>query len=106
MEGLHISTAPKRHLPPHQRKSQAPKPHTVLQVWISAELDASGHVRFSGTSDSELSRGLCAVLVAALSGLTPEEVLQVSQLFREEEEGSDAGRGWGDRADSAEAKFL
>lgn len=48
-----------------------------MQVWISAELDASGRVRFSGTSDSGLSRGLCAVLVAALSGLTPEEVLQV-----------------------------
>ena len=66
-----------QHLVPQQRKSQAPKPLTVLQVWISAELDASGRVKFSGTSDSELSRGLCAVLVTALSGLTPEEVLQV-----------------------------
>ena len=49
----------------------------AVQVWVSAELDASGRVQFSGTSDSDLSKGLCAVLVAALSGLTPEEVLQV-----------------------------
>ena len=69
--------APKQFLDPPQREPEAPKPHTVMQVWISAELDASGRVRFSGTSDSELSRGLCAVLVTALSGLTPEEVLQV-----------------------------
>ena len=60
-------------------------------MWISAELDASGRVRFSGTSDSELSRGLCAVLVAALSGLTPEEVLQVSWEGRVE--GYEAGGG-------------
>ena len=60
-------------------------------MWISAELDASGRVRFSGTSDSELSRGLCAVLVAALSGLTPEAVLQVSWEGRVE--GDEAGGG-------------
>ncbi|GAX73552.1 hypothetical protein CEUSTIGMA_g1003.t1 [Chlamydomonas eustigma] len=47
------------------------------QVWVSARLESTGCVQFSGTSDSELSRGLCAVLVEALSGLKPEEVLQV-----------------------------
>jgi quinolinate synthase len=57
--------------------SRRPCIHAWLQVWIQAELDASGRVQFSGTSDSELTRGLCALLVGALSGLTPDEVLAV-----------------------------
>lgn len=49
-----------------------------LQVWVAAELDpATGRLRFSGDSDSELTKGLCSILVEGLSGLTPEEVLQV-----------------------------
>ena len=44
---------------------------------MSAELDGSGIVRFAADSDSELTRGLAAVLVEGLSGLTPDEVLQV-----------------------------
>ncbi len=31
----------------------------------------------NGDSDSDISRGLCAVLVRGLAGLTPEEVLAV-----------------------------
>lgn len=49
-----------------------------LQVWVSAQLDASGKVQFAADSDSELTRGLAALLVEGLSGLTPDEVLQVS----------------------------
>lgn len=48
-----------------------------LQAWIDARLDADGHVQLSGDSDSALTRGLAAVLVHSLSGLTPEEVLAV-----------------------------
>ena len=44
---------------------------------MHAELDAAGRVRFAADSDSELTRGLAAVLVRALSGLTPAEVQQV-----------------------------
>lgn len=44
---------------------------------MSAELDSEGRVYFNATSDSELSKGLAAVLVAGLSGRTPEEVIQV-----------------------------
>ena len=43
----------------------------------AATLDPQGRVQFGGDSDSELTRGLCALLVQGLSGLTPEEVLQV-----------------------------
>ena len=49
----------------------------LLQVWVSAEMDSDGSVHFAADSDSELTRGLAAVLVEALSGLTPEEILQV-----------------------------
>lgn len=49
----------------------------TAQVWVSAELDAAGKVRFTADSDSELTRGLAALLVEGLSGLTPDEVLQV-----------------------------
>lgn len=48
---------------------------------MSAELDAAGKVRFTADSDSELTRGLAALLVEGLSGLTPDEVLQVSWLL-------------------------
>ncbi len=48
-----------------------------VQVWVLAELDSEGRVKFAAESDSELTRGLAAVLVEALSGLKPEGVLQV-----------------------------
>lgn len=47
------------------------------QAWVAAELDAAGAVRFWADSDAELTRGLCAVLASGLSGLTPEQVLEV-----------------------------
>jgi sulfur transfer protein SufE len=49
----------------------------ALQVWVHAEQAADGRLRFAADSDSELTRGLAAVLVRALSGLTLDEVLQV-----------------------------
>lgn len=49
----------------------------TLQVWVSAQLDAAGRVQFAADSDAELTRGLAALLVQGLSGLTPDEVLQV-----------------------------
>ncbi|KAI3436690.1 hypothetical protein D9Q98_006105 [Chlorella vulgaris] len=49
----------------------------TAQVWVSAELEGNGLLSLTADSDSELSRGLAAVLVEGLSGLTPEEVLQV-----------------------------
>ena len=55
------------------------KQHGVscLQAWMDARLDGSGRVQLSGDSDSALTRGLVAVLLRGLSGLTPEEVLAV-----------------------------
>lgn len=48
------------------------------EVFMTASLDKQNRVQFAGDSDSELTRGLCAVLVQGMSGLTPAEVLQVS----------------------------
>ena len=47
------------------------------EVWMTARLDDDNKVQFAGDSNSELTRGLCAVLVKAMSGMSPQEVLQV-----------------------------
>jgi Fe-S metabolism associated domain len=47
------------------------------QVWVTARLGPNGRVIISGDSDSELSRGLVAVLAEALAGLTPEALAAV-----------------------------
>jgi sulfur transfer protein SufE len=52
----------------------------IFQVWVHAELDESGRVQFAAESESELTRGLAAVLVACLSGLTPSQVLEVGMV--------------------------
>ncbi|GBG90596.1 hypothetical protein CBR_g50939 [Chara braunii] len=49
------------------------------RVWVTARLDDEGRVWFSGDSDAELSRGLCAVLIEGISGLTPEAILDVRE---------------------------
>ena len=48
-----------------------------MQAWVEARLDGGGRVQLSGDSDSALTRGLVAVLLHSLCGLTPEEVLAV-----------------------------
>lgn len=53
-------------------------PLPVWQVWVDAQLGSDGRIKFSADSDSEVTRGLAAVLVTALSGLTPAQVLEVS----------------------------
>ncbi len=57
----------------------SPHSHPLLaapsQAWVSATLDPAGHVSFSAASDSDLTAGLAGVLAAALSGLSPQQVL-------------------------------
>ncbi|PPS45148.1 SufE family protein [Chroococcidiopsis sp. TS-821] len=55
-------------------------PGCVSQVYITAGIDR-GKVWYQGDSDSALVKGLVAVLVEGLSGLSPEEILQVSPEF-------------------------
>jgi cysteine desulfuration protein SufE len=50
------------------------------QVFITAHL-ASGKVKFDGDSDSQLVKGLVAILVEGLNGLTPKEILTLTPDF-------------------------
>ena len=53
------------------------------QVFITASLQ-DGNVYYRGDSDAQLVKGLVALLVKGLNGLTPTQVIQVSPDFIEE----------------------
>jgi cysteine desulfuration protein SufE len=55
----------------------------VSQVYITAELK-DGKIWYQGDSDAQLVKGLVALLIEGLNGLTTEEVLQVTPDFIEE----------------------
>jgi cysteine desulfuration protein SufE len=55
-------------------------PGCISQVYITANL-RNGKVKFRGDSDSQLVKGLVALLVEGLTELTPAEILQVSPDF-------------------------
>ncbi len=55
----------------------------VSQVYITASLD-DGKIYYQGDSDAQLVKGLVALLITGLNGLSPEEVLQVTPDFIEE----------------------
>jgi cysteine desulfuration protein SufE len=50
------------------------------QVFITAQLD-QGKVKFDGDSDSQLVKGLVAILVEGLNGLSPQEILTLTPDF-------------------------
>lgn len=55
----------------------------MWQVWLTAELDAAGRVRLAADSDAALTRGLAAVVVRSLNGLTPAQLLELDfELFQ------------------------
>ena len=47
------------------------------QVWVTVAIDSDRLIHMQADSDSELSRGLCAILMRALSGRTAEEILSL-----------------------------
>lgn len=53
------------------------------QVYISADLK-EGKVWYQGDSDAQLVKGLVALLIEGLNGLTPQEILQLTPDFIEE----------------------
>jgi cysteine desulfuration protein SufE len=53
------------------------------QVYITADLK-EGKVWYIGDSDAQLVKGLVALLIEGLNGLTPQEILQVTPDFIEE----------------------
>ncbi|KAJ1685766.1 hypothetical protein LUZ63_017156 [Rhynchospora breviuscula] len=48
----------------------------TAQVWLSVSTDGYT-MQFSADSDSEITRGYCACLIAVLDGASPEEVLKM-----------------------------
>ncbi|MEW5315377.1 MAG: hypothetical protein WDW38_006812 [Sanguina aurantia] len=55
----------------------------VSQVWIKPELQPQGTIQWQADSDSQLTKGLAALLVLGLSGCTPQEVLSIQPEFIE-----------------------
>ncbi|MCL2938706.1 MAG: SufE family protein [Trichodesmium sp. St15_bin1_1] len=53
------------------------------QVYITANLD-DGKVCYQGESDAQLVKGLVALLIEGLNGLTPQEITQITPDFIQE----------------------
>lgn len=55
-------------------------PGCVSQVYVTALLD-NGKVFYAGDSDSQLVKGLVALLIEGINGLTPAEIDRLSPEF-------------------------
>jgi hypothetical protein len=53
------------------------------QVWVVPELRDDGKIYWTADSDSQLTKGLAALLVLGLSGCSPAEILSVQPGFIE-----------------------
>jgi hypothetical protein len=51
--------------------------HWCSQVWVKPELRDDGKLYWAADSDSQLTKGLAALLVLGLSGCSPQEILQL-----------------------------
>ncbi|MCT0252460.1 MULTISPECIES: SufE family protein [unclassified Synechocystis] len=54
----------------------------VSQVFITADLE-DGKVIYQGDSDAQLVKGLVALLIQGLNGLTPQEIVELTPDFIE-----------------------
>ncbi len=69
---------------PEQAKTEDNKVKgCVSQVYITADLE-DGKIWYKGDSDAQLVKGLVALLIEGLNGLTPEEIVKVTPDFIEE----------------------
>ena len=93
VQRLQQTTEPKRryeyllwlakHLEPFPEPAKVPENKVagcVSQVYVVARLK-DGNVFFQGDSDAQITKGLVALLIKGLNGLTPAEVLQVKPTF-------------------------
>jgi cysteine desulfuration protein SufE len=67
-------------LPADQKTAENKVSGCVSQVFIVAEL-IDGKVMFKADSDAQLTKGLVALLVEGLNGLTPPEISQLTPDF-------------------------
>ncbi len=56
----------------------------VSQVYIIANSDAQGNVSFQGDSDAQITKGLVALLIEGLKGLSPRDIVQLEPDFIKE----------------------
>jgi cysteine desulfuration protein SufE len=78
-----LSYAKKLEAMPEEAKIPANKVQgCTSQVYITADC-RDGKVWYGGDSDAQLVKGLVALLIEGLNGLTPEEIIAVSPDFIE-----------------------
>ncbi|WP_346291612.1 SufE family protein [Sphaerothrix gracilis] len=59
-------------------------PGCVSQVYVTADLTNEGTVAFKADSDAQITKGLVALLIQALNGLKPAEIVALSPDFIKE----------------------
>ncbi|KAM0961959.1 hypothetical protein ACFX13_021582 [Malus domestica] len=67
-------------LPPDNVSAREPESRVQgcsTQVWVEAEMNEAGRIRFRADSDSEISKGFCSCLIWMLDGAEAGEVLAV-----------------------------
>ncbi|MEM9093097.1 MAG: SufE family protein [Cyanobacteria bacterium P01_F01_bin.53] len=69
--------------PPEGKTPENKVPGCVSQVYITANLE-DDKVFFQGDSDAQITKGLLAMLIAAIGGLSPTEILQLTPDFIKE----------------------
>ncbi|MEL7356728.1 MAG: SufE family protein [Cyanobacteria bacterium J06560_6] len=69
--------------PPAGKTPENKVPGCVSQVYITANLQ-DDKVIFQGDSDAQITKGLLAMLINALNGLSPDEIVQLSPDFIKE----------------------
>ncbi len=72
-----------KELPPVSEKTKSEK--TLIKgcqskVWLEAEL-VDGKIQFEADSDAIITKGIIALLIRVMSGLTPEEIMNANLYF-------------------------
>jgi cysteine desulfuration protein SufE len=62
-------------MPPDQKTSENHVPGCASPTYIALERDADGRVQYVADSESFISKGYLYILVQALNGCTPEQVV-------------------------------